>query len=188
MSSPHLPGRRPARVAAAALLAVAALTPRVITVGATMAGDGAVAGGIDYPDPNGLWFVGGCQAATWTLGLTGAAAAVDTLNDENAGIAGISATGSTACPLFESVETGTVTSLSASSRGALGDLECPSMSGSYTRILALWTVTVSGDCTLNGKPEAGEQLTVRFTGAPTSIGGDLGSFTSFAVAGTATWS
>src|SRR5258708_7089338 len=135
----HLHGGRLTRIGVAATLALAAFAPQVIPGGATMNGGGAVAGFIDYPDPNGLWFTAGCQPATWSLGLTGVAGAVDPLNNESAGLAGISATGSTDCPLFQSVETGTVTSLSASSSGVLGDVECPSMTGNYSRTLTQWS-------------------------------------------------
>ena len=183
----HLRGGRLTRTGVAATLAVVAFAPQVLPGGATMNGGGAVAGFIDYPDPNGLWYVGGCQAATWDLGLTGVAGALDPLNDESAGIAGISATGATDCPLFSSVETGTVTSLSLSSSGVLGDVECPTMTGSYSRTLTLWSIDVTGNCTLNAKSEGVQRLVVTFTGSPTSIGGDFGSFTSFVVAGTVDW-
>jgi len=188
MSYPRLPGRRPARIAAAAaLLALAAFAPHVVPSAAALTARGAVAGFSDYPDPSGVWYAGGCQDAQWTFGLSETGAAVDAVNDESVGEVDINATAATGCASIFAVETGTV-SLSASTAAGVGDLDCPAMSGTYTRTLLLWSVTVSGDCTLNGKPEPGEQLTISVIGAPVSIGGDFGNFNGFALSGTVTWS
>jgi hypothetical protein len=184
-----LRGRRPARVGLAAALALMGSAAATVPGAATMTADAAVSGGIDFPDPNsgnGLWFIG-CQAAQWTLSMSAVGAAVDTLNDETAGDTSISASASTPCSFISGGDVGTIT-LSAATNLGIGDLECPSMSGTYTEVDLHWSVSVSGDCTLNGKPEPGERLALSFAGVPTTIGGDLGNFTHLVVAGTASWS
>lgn len=151
------------------------------TTHAAMVSRMAVAGGIEYPLDNGLWYIGGCEPTMWTMDLDGVAASADTFNDESVGEVAITASGSDACGDIHG-EAGS-TSLSVTPVAGVGVLSCPSMSGTYAFADFVFTLTVSGTCSLNGQQETAT-LMLSMAGVPTRIGGDGGSFLDFALAGT----
>jgi hypothetical protein len=170
-----------------AYLAMATMASAVGLGGTTIdgqagtAGGAVIAGSFSYPDPNGVWFVGPCEPTDWTASFTGGSGALDLPGDESAGVVSIAAAGSSACADVAS-ESGPV-SLTFEASGAMGVFRCASMAGYFTRTLTAWSMSVTGDCTLNNTPEPGVHLGVSVTGSPTRIGGDFGNFTSFAAAG-----
>jgi len=182
----HLLARKTAMIGVAALTALAACASGAVTGAATVTGGSVVSGHIDYPLDEGLWFLGECGPTQWSLDLSGFDTAVDPAGTLNVAPISITGSGAPPCGFFGETEIGTV-SLSVSSTGLVGDLECPSMSGSYTRKDTAFSMAVSGDCTFNGVLRAGKTLTLSLLGTPTQIGGDVSSINSFSVTGTATW-
>jgi len=171
-------------LAMATVAGVVALCGSPVDGRASVALSSSVAGAFSYPDPNGVWFVGGCQPISWTASFRGGAGTVDLPGNESVGLVSMTASGSSACADVRS-ESGPA-SLSLDASGAIGVFRCASMTGSFTRTLTIWSMSATGDCTLNNKPEPGVHLTLSVAGVPTSIGGDFGNFTSFSAAGVVT--
>lgn len=171
-----------------ALTALAAFASDIVGGRAALTGDSVVDGSIDYPLDDGLWFLGDCGPTQWSIHLAGVNAAVDPAGTFDAAPISISGNGLPPCGFFTTTETGSMT-LAVSSPGLVAGsgIECPTMTGSYTRSYTFFSIAVSGDCTVNGIPRPSKTLTLSLAGVPTQIGGDISSINGFSVDGTASW-